>query len=263
MTPTGLFKLILGAVIGVVTIMFASCSATTVDTGKMGVKVRFGQVEETVPAGFYWLNPFTEHMHEIDIRTLKLAEQIPASTKDVQTSYVTYVMNYSLNPSQVGFVYRQYGEDWEKKIVSQVLHRSVKDVFGQYDALDLISKRSIIGNEIEHRVTDALAKVDVTVTSFQLTDIAFTAAFQKAIEDKVIAQQRAVQEQNKTVQVEQVAKQTVIAANAEAQSMQIRAHALESNPKLVEWEAVQHWDGHLPTYMLGGATPFINVTPTK
>ena len=41
----------------------------------------------------------------------------------------------------------------------------------------------------------------------------------------------------------------------------IRAQALSENKSLVEWEAVQKWNGILPTYMLGGTTPFINVTP--
>ena len=36
------------------------------------------------------------------------------------------------------------------------------------------------------------------------------------------------------------------------------------NAKLVEWEAVQKWNGILPQYMLGsGATPFINLNPGK
>ncbi len=41
--------------------------------------------------------------------------------------------------------------------------------------------------------------------------------------------------------------------------MRIRAKALEKNLRLVEWEAVQKWDGKLPQYQLGGATPFINL----
>ena len=51
---------------------------------------------------------------------------------------------------------------------------------------------------------------------------------------------------------------------AEAKSMQIRAEALEQNAKLVEWEAVQKWNGVLPQYMLGNGTmPFLNLTPPK
>jgi hypothetical protein len=82
------------------------------------------------------------------------------------------------------------------------------------------------------------------------------------VEQKVIAQQKAIEEQNRTKQIEEQARQKVLSAEAEAKSIQIRAQALERNAKLVEWEAVQKWNGVLPQYMLGsGATPFINLTP--
>ena len=84
------------------------------------------------------------------------------------------------------------------------------------------------------------------------------------MEQKVIAQQKAIEEQNRTKQIEEQARQKVLSAEAEAKSMQIRAEALEQNAKLVEWEAVQKWNGVLPQYMLGGgAVPFINLTPGK
>ena len=45
--------------------------------------------------------------------------------------------------------------------------------------------------------------------------------------------------------------------------MSIRAHALTQNKALVEYEAVQKWDGKLPEYMMGGAMPFINLAAKK
>ena len=45
--------------------------------------------------------------------------------------------------------------------------------------------------------------------------------------------------------------------------MQIRSQALAQNRGLVEYEAVQKWDGVLPVYMMGDAVPFINMTPKQ
>ena len=42
--------------------------------------------------------------------------------------------------------------------------------------------------------------------------------------------------------------------------MSIRANALTKNKALVEYEAVQKWDGKLPEYMMGNSIPFINLT---
>ena len=48
-------------------------------------------------------------------------------------------------------------------------------------------------------------------------------------------------------------------AEAEAKSMAIRANALSKNKALVEYEAVQKWNGILPQYMMGESIPFINL----
>jgi regulator of protease activity HflC (stomatin/prohibitin superfamily) len=137
---------------------------------------------------------------------------------------------------------------------------TLKEVIGQWDAVDLIQHRADAGIEVTKRITAALATKFINVNSFEITDLQYSGAFNKSIEDKVIAQQSAIREQNHTVEVQQLANQQVIQATAEAKSMQIRAEALSQNPKLVEWEAVQKWNGELPTQMFGGTVPFINVS---
>ena len=92
-----------------------------------------------------------------------------------------------------------------------------------------------------------------------MVEINYSEVFERAIESKVTAEQEALKAKNKTVQVEEEAKQKVIAAEAEAKSMAIRARALSQNKSLVEYEAVQKWDGKMPQYMMGNSVPFINI----
>ena len=88
----------------------------------------------------------------------------------------------------------------------------------------------------------------------------YSEVFERAIESKVTAEQEALKAKNKTVQIEEEAKQKLISAEAEAKSMSIRANALTKNKALVDYEAVQKWDGKMPTYMMGNSIPFINVS---
>lgn len=99
----------------------------------------------------------------------------------------------------------------------------------------------------------------IVVSDFNITDIDYSDAFEKAIESKVTAEQEALKAKNKTVQVQEEARQKVISAEAEAKSMAIRANALTQNKALVEYEAVKKWDGKLPEYMMGNTVPFINL----
>lgn len=257
-------KAIVGGLVVLAAVVLVSCSMTTVDTGHRGVKVQFGKViGQGLPEGLYFINPVTTQIVAMDTRIQKWEGDTQAYTKDVQQATVHFTLTYRLDPTKAHVTYQSVGRDWENKLISQVVLEEIKREFGQYEAVDLIGKRDAAARKIETDIVTVLADRNVVVTGFQLTNIDYTPEFEHSVEAKVVAQQRAIEEQNRTVQIEQQAKQKVIQAEAEARSMQIRAQALEANPKLVEWEAVQKWDGHMPQYMLGGSVPFIQVPTTK
>lgn len=240
--------------------------AHTVDTGHRGLKVSFGEVEgDPLVEGLYFVNPFTTSIHQMDTRILKWESHTAAYTKDVQLSTISFTLNYQLDPREVGLVYRTVGEDWVEKLVGQQVHQYLKNVVGQWDAVDIIVNRQKVSEQASLAIANALSNVHVLVPlgGFTVTDITFSDAFDKAVEAKVIAQQQALQAQNTTERVKQEAQQKVIQATAEAQSMKIRADALSQNPRLVEWEAVQKWNGELPQYTLGGGVPFIQLPGGK
>jgi regulator of protease activity HflC (stomatin/prohibitin superfamily) len=267
-------RVVIGAIVVIGMVMLVSCSMTTVDTGHRGVKVRFGEViGEGLSEGLYFVNPLTTDIRNIDTRVQSWNANTQAYTRDVQQATMQFVLNYRLDPTKAHIVYQQVGADWAAKLIGQVVLEEMKREVGQHEAVDLISQRDTAARTIETNVTGLLARRNVIVTGFQLTNIDYTNEFEHAVEAKVIAQQNAIEEQNRTVQVREKANQqietakgnaesTILNAKAEAESIEIRARALERNAKLVEWEAVQKWNGTLPQYMMGSAMPFINV-PAK
>lgn len=254
--------------------ILGSCSFKTVEPGHRGVKVTFGKPHaESLPEGLYFVNPFTSRLVELDVRQQKWEAKTAAYTKDVQQAQITFVLTFGLSSTDAHAVYREVGRDWAEKLVSQVVEEEVKREIGQHEAVDLISQRNEAARAMEGNITAILGKRRVVVTGFQLTNIDYTTEFEQSVEAKVIAQQRAIEEQNRTVQIREQATQkieaargdseaTVLRAKAEAESIRIRANALAANAKLVEWEAIQKWNGQLPTYTMGGAIPFINL-PAK
>lgn len=264
-------KWIVGGAIALIALIMVSCSMTTVDTGHRGVKVRFGEViGEALPEGLYFVNPLTTHVKEVNVQVQRWDGKLEAFTKDVQQADMAFALNYNLDPTFAHVVYREVGNDWVFRLVGQDVFEEVKREVGQNEAVPLIANRDAAAREMERNIIAKLAKRHVIVSSFRLTDINYNPEFRKAVEDKVIAVQNAIAEQNRTVQIREKASQqietakgnaeaTVLNAKAEAQSISIRAQALEQNAKLVEWEAVQKWNGVLPQYSMGGAVPFINL----
>lgn len=236
-----------------------------VDTGHRGVRVVYGKVEPvSLEEGFYWYNPFTTSIREMNVQTQRYDVETQTYTRDVQQAKLHIVVNYNLEKTKAHEMLENVGRDWEDRLIPQAVNGTVKTVIGKWDAVDLIANRAAAQEAIQTMLTDALATRDIHVTRVEISNIDYSQQFEQAVESKVVAIQTAEQEKNKTVQVQEKAKQQVIAAKAEAESMSIRAQALTQNKALVEWEAVQKWDGKLPNYMLGGnTTPFINVNTNK
>ena len=89
-----------------------------------------------------------------------------------------------------------------------------------------------------------------------------------AINAKVGATQLALQKQNEIVQAEADAKKQIAAAEgqaqsvlriAEAQALANRKLADSLTPTLIQYEALQKWDGSMPQVMGSGGTPFIDL----
>ena len=235
-----------------------------VGVGERGVKVTLGRVsDESFTEGIHLVMPFISTIKNMNVKTQKNYIETSVYTKDIQQAKITYVLNYNLQPDNAHKMYREVGINYLDTVVTPVVEGTIKDIIGKWNAQDLIANREKATQEILTKLQDHLAPRYVNVTDFQMTAIAYSNTFEKAIENKVTAEQEALRAKNKTVQIQEEAKQKLISAEAEAKSMSIRAHALTQNKALVEYEAVQKWDGKLPEYVLGNSMPFINIGNKK
>lgn len=254
-------KLLSTVAIGAMCVHLSACGAEVVETGERGVETNFGEVvSESLPEGLYFYNPLTSNISTLDVKTQVRNTQTQVYTKDIQQANIYYTVNYRLEDVAAHLIFKEVGRNWEEKILPQILEGTIKNVIGQWDAVDLIANRQKATSQIQVALTDKLASRHIIVENFEVNNIDYTGEFEQAVEAKVTAVQRAAESQNKTIQVEEEAKQRIITAKAEAESMRIRANALTQNKALVEYEAVQKWNGVMPTMVLGdGALPFINI----
>ena len=232
-----------------------------VGPGERGIKIRLGQVQpESYGEGLHFIFPFIQKFKTMDVKTQKNSLTTAVYTKDIQQARITYVINFNIQPDKVNKLFQEVGIDYVGKILTPVVEGTIKDIIGKWNAQDLIANREKATDDILFKLQNQLSEKYINVTDFQMTEINYSDVFERAIESKVTAEQEALKAKNKTVQVEEEAKQKVIAAQAEAKSMAIRAQALAQNKSLVQYEAVQKWDGKMPQYMLGNSVPFINVS---
>ena len=270
----------------IVAIVLIYCSVYTVKSTERGILSTFGKMSESViDPGLHMKIPFVQTIKKVNVQQKKEDGKESSYTKDVQTTGVEYTVNYDLVKENVSILMKEIGNDYHNKLVVPAVRTAMKDAFGDFAATEIVENRDKVRAQIETalrttlnsryfiNIQFTLSNVDFDDDAKQLIDLSDSLSEQEASqstakihqlrhEEKMklaAAEQQALKAKNVTIQIEEKAKQTRISAEADAEAIRIKAKALESNPKLVEYEAVQKWDGKMPTYMMGNSMPLINL----
>lgn len=247
---------------GIVALILLFGTFFTVSEGQKALITTFGKASNTIyGAGIHMKLPLIQHVKRFDVKTIRADYKTQTYTKDIQTATIIVSYSYNLIANDIVQTYKEYGNDWQERILYPNLEQAVKAEVGTWNADTMVANRDKVAEDILKSLQDRMLahNYPVSITNFQMINIDYSSQFEQAIEKKVIAEQAALEEANRTKQVEQTSKQKVVAAKAEAESMRIRANALAQNPKLVSYEAVQKWDGKLPQIMTGNSTPILDL----
>ena len=270
----GLNKLkILAAIITfIVIIVILSESVVIVQAGHRGVVLYVGAVENKVLGeGLHFIIPFAEQVIQLEVRTLKFQADASAASNDLQEVATVIALNYHIDPNDANIIYQQLGADYSDRIIAPTIQESVKASVAKFNAEELITKRETAKAVIAQAIRNTLSARNILVETVFITDFKFSESFASQIEQKVVAFQKFLTEQNNLRAVQVVANQTVVQAQAQARSNVARAEGesqaikviteqLRQSPQYLQWQSINRWNGQLP-YSLGsgGATPFFQL----
>lgn len=269
-------------VLAVIGFMIVWSGFTTIDQGNIGVRLRFGQAVDTLQPGFHVIIPFMDRVVIFSTRTKKESyEKVNAYSRDIQAADNLVSVNYRVDGAKAIQVYSSYGENFIDTIISPVIFKRFKEIFGKYDAREIVNSRDKLGIEVENNIRQNMPP-GIIIEGVQIENIDFSDAYETAIEAAAQAEaavRKAKQElEQKKVDAERVVVQAtadatarVTAAKAEADAIRLRgeaeaaalaakAAALRDNPNYVSLTAAEKWDGKLPTtFVPGSAVPFVTV----
>ena len=247
--------------VGVVILVAWLNPFVTVGPGERGVVTRLGAVQDRIlQEGFHFIMPAVEKVITIDVKTHKVEVIAPSYSKDLQNVDTKIALNYHLDPSSVHRLIQKIGLDYETRIISPAVQESVKAATAKFTAAELVSERPKVKEEIKNSLITRLHPSFIEVDDFSIVDFEFAESFERAIDEKQIAEQNALKAQNDLKRIEIEAAQRVAQAKAEAEAIRIQTEALQQNQNLVRLEAVKKWDGRLPTMMMGNALPFLDMS---
>ena len=273
-SSSSVFRLGLGLLAGLVVAYVLFTSWYQVDQGERAVVLRFGEIVGESGPGLHFKLPWVDTVSMITVQNqTKRYSSLEAYSRDQQPADLTVSVTYVVaDPSAV---YSQYGdlEGAVMRLIDPRLTAGVKTIFGQYDAVRAIQERAALNNDFDTAVTSAINDGPINIISVQIENIDFSDAYEQSVEQRMLAQvEIQKREQNlRTTEVEaQIARTkaegeaeaTRLRGEAEASAIRARAEALRMNADLVQLQAVEKWDGKLPTTMVpSSAMPFINVQP--
>jgi prohibitin 2 len=240
---------------------------TTVGAGERGVVTNYGKVSENVLGeGFHFINPFGIDVHKMDVKVQKTEVDANAASKDLQTVTAKIAVTYRLNEADVIKVFRDVRQNYADRYINPNIQEAVKAATAKYTAEELITKREAVKGDIIASFSERLTGTGVVLEQLNIINFDFSADFNRAIERKVTAEQDAKTAQNKLVQVQAEAQQSVEKAKAEAESIRLQGAAANSDKYIqlkqleVELARAKKWNGVLPVNIYGSAPiPFLNV----
>ncbi|HIA92168.1 TPA: prohibitin family protein [Candidatus Saccharibacteria bacterium] len=225
-------------------ILILLTSVRVVGTGEVGVVTRFGKVTgRELGEGIHLVLPFgIEQASIYDIKIQKQTEDAASASKDLQDVSTTLTLNYRLQADKIKEIHQTIGVNYQDKLIEPALQEVFKAASAKFSAQELITQRAQVKAETFELLKDRLDVFGIVVDDISIVDFTFSPAFTQAIEDKQIAEQNA-----------QRAKFNLEAARTDAEAQQAQAQTL--SPLFLQKQAIEKWNGQLPTY-LGNGTVF-------
>lgn len=283
MTIDNVTAKILGGIFGgIFAIVFAIVpfSIHKVETGEVAVVKIWGEAKEVKGAGLhfdFWLS----HKYEkYDTKVQQVTVTTQTYSSDGQTMDVELVIQYQIQADNAVEISKNYGGlDMLESRIETVAIEKMKSVLSQKQAMAIIETRKDVSPAVETAIRNGItADYYVNITTVVLTDVSFTDAFEKTVEDKMIAEQeklKAEYEKAKAIiqaeqelevakkqaeaQLERAKKQAesdIEIAKGEAEALEIMNDAwngltAEVKQAILQKMAIEKWNGELSQTLVG------------
>ena len=210
------------------------------------------------------------------------SDAIWAPTKDGIKLGYDMTVTWKIDENQAPWIYSNISEEdgnaearyrWiEENIIRSYSKSALSAVTKEYSTIEAYSsKRDEIQDKTFNKLKlESYSNAKIIIVAVNIREVHYNAEFEKAINAKKLAEQEALRLVDVTRQKEELLKQASInkdiaiqQAEGEAKALQIKGNAVASNPKIVDLEWINKWNGELPIYLMGNGQGVIMNMPQK
>ena len=208
------------------------------------------------------------------------SDAIWAPTKDGIKVGFDVSVSWKIDPTRASFIYANVTENdggnsgrflWlEENVIRTKLKSSAALGTSMFTPIEVYSTgRDSLRVIIENRMRKECLAYGVIIEEIDLREVYYNPEYEKSINSKKLAEQEAMRLAEVTKQQEELKKQeaikkdiAILKAQGESEALKIKGQSITNNPRIIDLEWIDKWDGRLPMYMLGSNTMMM-VTPSK
>lgn len=210
-----------------------------------------GVSDRILPEGIHAIAPVIESYQIMDVRKQKSDFEGQAATKDQQSVHTKVTVWFMPDASAVQKIYQRVGMEYAEKLIPNQVSEVMKAEISKYNALGLLSNRELVASEIRDNLKRKLAADSIIIDQVAIGNFEFSPEFNKAIEEKQMAEQGALK---KTYELQAALKEAEIArtraqgeaqaeiakAQGQAQAARIVSAAISANPNYMALKQMEN-----------------------
>lgn len=249
-------KIVICGVLAIIILIFMFGSLRTIKSGQVGIRVRFGKVVKTqMNAGVNFKIPIIEKIVKMNIQVQKAEIETESSSKDLQSVNMKLAVNYKIDGKKATQLYKNVGTKYEDIILQPAIQESIKAVTSKYTAEELITKRNEVSIESMKELDNKVKKYGIIIDNFNITNFNFSDEFNKAIEEKQVAEQKVLTAKQELEKAKVEAEKKIVQAEAEKKANELKQVSLTDN--IIKEKFIEKWNGELPK--ASGGTSIFNI----
>lgn len=226
--------------------LFLQGCPACVGAGHRGVLTTMGKVSQDLYGeGLTFTSPVST-MHEVSIRQQHgEMSKTECYSSDLQQINAALAVLYRLPENRVVELFQKYaGSPFESLVIPRV-NEALKEVTAVRTAANIVQEREKVKQET---LAAARAKIGdlVTIDDIVIENLTLSPQLEQAIESKMVQQQEAAKAEFTKQKAKIEAETAVLRAEGEAKAITIRGNAIRDNPKLIDLQIAEKWNGVAP-----------------
>ncbi|MCS7083481.1 MAG: prohibitin family protein [Aquificaceae bacterium] len=162
-----------------------------IQSGFVGVKKTFGKISpKPLEEGIHIIMPIVQSVEKLEVRTRAVEfirdkqNPISALSKDGLPVEMDVAVLYRIDGNKAPRLLKEYGPDYEDKIIKQVVRTAVRDAIAQMESSIVYQERPKLQAQIKQEVSSQVAKRYINLEDVLIRDIRLPRSVVEAIEQK-------------------------------------------------------------------------------